>query len=62
MLSTKAMLAAGLVSSVLADDTKPTTVHIVPQSHDDVGWLKTLDEYFDGDAKDIQWTSVDQTI
>jgi lysosomal alpha-mannosidase len=36
----------------------PWTVHVVPHSHDDVGWLKTLDEYFDGQRKDIQFTNV----
>jgi hypothetical protein len=24
------------------------TVHIVPHSHDDAGWTKTMDEYFSG--------------
>ena len=37
------------------------TVHIVPHSHDDVGWLSTVDQYFDGTKHD-QWTGVDQTI
>ena len=23
-------------------------VHLIPHSHDDVGWLKTVDEYFSG--------------
>jgi hypothetical protein len=25
------------------------TVHVCPHSHDDVGWLKTVDEYFYGE-------------
>ena len=29
-----------------------TTVHLVPHSHDDVGWLHTIDGYFYG-VKDV---------
>ena len=48
---------ATLLGVACAADQKKT-VHIVPHSHDDVGWRKTIDQYFDGARKDIQFTNV----
>ena len=31
-----------------SSDDAPMTVHMVHHTHDDVGWLKTPDEYFSG--------------
>ena len=38
--------------------TEALTVHLVPHTHDDVGWLKTVDEYFSGSNNTIQNAAV----
>jgi hypothetical protein len=48
-------------TTVVGDDPYkpyPWTIHVTPHSHDDVGWLKTLNAYFDGSDKDTQNTNV----
>jgi len=51
-----------ILHSFIGQVSSIKTLHIVPHSHDDVGWRVTLDQYFDGSQKDVQWTNVDQTI
>lgn len=46
VLSSAVLLVCAVTAS--HNDPDKTYVHIVPHTHDDVGWLKTVDEYFYG--------------
>ena len=46
----------------LRSSNKTLNIHLVPHSHDDVGWLKTVDGYFSGVDSDIQNANVEMTL
>ncbi|XP_018570365.1 lysosomal alpha-mannosidase [Anoplophora glabripennis] len=51
----------GCLNCYSTDEGK-INVHLVPHSHDDVGWLKTVDQYFYGLKPDIHRASVQNII
>ena len=51
----EAMIANG-------ENVEPLTVHLVPHSHDDIGWLKTIDEYYTGYNQDIAIADVSSIL
>ena len=46
LLAVVSLLALGWVEGAVKEDK--INVHLVPHSHDDTGWLKTVDQYYYG--------------
>jgi lysosomal alpha-mannosidase len=47
-----------LATAVTYSEAEPLNVHLVCHTHDDVGWLKTVDQYYMGADNNIQHASV----
>ncbi|XP_052852729.1 lysosomal alpha-mannosidase-like [Drosophila gunungcola] len=45
-----------------ATKSNMVNIHLVPHSHDDVGWLKTVDQYYYGHKNNIQHAGVQYII
>lgn len=55
--SVEALEASEELRAMYSGDAK-ITVHVVPHTHDDVGWLKTVDQYYMGANNSIQHAAV----
>ena len=54
--------ALSLCTLLTTASAKTLKVHVVPHTHDDVGWLKTVDQYFYGANNTIQHANVQMIL
>jgi alpha-mannosidase len=60
LLSSSTPLLSKLSANM--SSSKVLNVHVVPHTHDDVGWLKTVDQYYFGLNESIQQASVHEIL
>ena len=61
-VNSPSVATCGYASCKPLDPLVKVHVHLVPHSHDDVGWLKNPDEYYYGDKNYIQRAGVQYII
>ena len=44
------------------ENVEPLTIHLVPHTHDDIGWLKTIDGYYSGVDQDVAIANVSKIL
>lgn len=50
------------LATASCNESDPINIYLLPHTHDDVGWLKTADQYFYGSRNDIQLAGVQYII
>ena len=61
-LTATALALVAIVALTLLAQTQSLTVHLVCHTHDDVGWLKTVDQYYIGANNSIQHAAVQYVL